>query len=117
MNKCWAETPSIDLEHNTLHASRLQKSVSILPYNADDVCRLGKPLPHLMLQGNWLRDLGFEPGAKVHIDARKGHVSIMLLQQSNRASVPKSRKKKQSPVTIVEARLQLLKQRRLGSTQ
>lgn len=117
MHMRWAETPYIELEDNTRHVNRPERLVRVVAYNSRESSRLGKALPYLTVQGIGLRDLGFESGAKVLIAARKGFISIMLKRKTDRDSVPKPQKKKQSAVTIVEARLQLLKQRRLGRAQ
>lgn len=117
MHTRWAEAPYIELEGNTLHVNRPELLVRVLAYNPREVSRFDKPLPHLTVQGSWLRDLGFEAGAKVLIAARKGFISIGLKRETDQDSLPRPQKKKQSAVTIVETRLQLLKQRRLGSSQ
>ncbi len=38
-----------------------------------------KPVPIIRLQGKWLRKLGFEPGGKITVVARKGLLLVRLI--------------------------------------
>ena len=41
-----------------------------------------KPVPIIRLQGKWLRKLGFEPGNKIRVAAKRGRLLIKLIPQA-----------------------------------
>lgn len=54
---------------------RILKIYQSVAYQKPDV-------PCIMLQGIWLRDLGFEKGTKVVVDEGRGELVIRLLKET-----------------------------------
>ena len=38
------------------------------------------PVPQIKLQGNWLQELGFEPGKNLNVNCKDGQLTITLAE-------------------------------------
>jgi hypothetical protein len=105
MQRHWEEAPSYDRtprpprpesEHS---CSGTPTSCSPPPEFEDEVT-----IPFLKLRGRWLRDMGFNAGAKLKIDAQDGVITLTVLDRPKlpRPGVPRTLER-QIHHTMVEA--------------
>ena len=108
----WVEMPHLDHGRKTHHARLPTKLVTVLPCQVREADNTGEPLPCLLLRGSWLRDIGFAAGGKVMIAASEGLISIMLEQPARPIQPGKSLRPLRRHATVVDMRLEQLRQRR-----
>jgi len=108
MQRYWEDTPAYEsATHQTPEQSEHScgespRSCSPPPEFEDEGA-----IPFLKLRGRWLRDMGFNVGSKLRIDAQDGVITLTALDRPNlpRAAVPRTLERKIHHTSVEADRL------------